>query len=155
MPVTADQLASIGITDPNVQQAYINFNPSSAGSSGSAQNGLSSAAVPSSGPGSGNLLNGATSNGLNTGFGMNIGTGQLALNGLSTLGNLWTAWNAQQLAQQSFNFNKTLASDNYANQAQAYNTQLGNIESERASMTNQTPAQAQAYVQQHSVKTTV
>lgn len=94
-------------------------------------------------------------NGLGAGLGANIGTGQLVLGGLGTLGNLWTAWNANQLAQQSFAFNKTLASQNYANQAQSYNTNLTGMESARASMENLTPAQVSAYDSANSLKTTL
>jgi hypothetical protein len=98
---------------------------------------------------------GAAGNSFNTGFGANIGTGQLALGGLQTLGNLWTAWNANQLAQKSFDFNKTLASDNYTNQSTSYNTNLNDIASARAKMENQTPGQEQAYVSANQLKTTV
>lgn len=93
--------------------------------------------------------------GLGAAFGPNIGTGQLALGGLQTLGNLWTAWNANQLAQKSFNFQKQLSSDNYTNQADSYNTNLTGLESARASMENLTPAQVSAYDKANSLKTTV
>ena len=92
-------------------------------------------------------------NAFGTGIGMNVGTGQLALGGLSTLGNLWTAWNATQLANKQFKFNSQLASDNYTNQAQAYNTNLTDRESARGAMENLSPGQVAAYKNANTVKT--
>lgn len=113
------------------------------------QGSAASAVAPIIGNGAG------VAGGLNTGFGMNIGTGQLALGGLSTLGNLWTAWNAEKLAQQSFDFNKTLASDNYTNQADAYNTELAGKAQARGVMENQSPATTNSFIAANSLKNTV
>jgi len=111
------------------------------------------AAIPSVG-GVGGAPGGAQNN-LSTNLGWNVGTGQLAVGGLTALGNLWTAYNATELAKQSFNFNKQLSSDNYTNQSQAYNTNLQNIASARGVMENQSPDATNAYIASHSVKTTV
>ncbi len=55
--------------------------------------------VPGAGLGGGNL-------GPATGLDWNLGTGQLALGGLSAIGNLWTGWNAAKLARDQFDFTK-------------------------------------------------
>lgn len=101
-----------------------------------------------------NALGGANNNAA-TPIGMNVGTGQLGVGGLSALGNLWTAWNATELAKKSFDFNKQLSSDNYTNQSQAYNTNLQNIATSRGAMENQSQGQVQNYIAGNSVKTTV
>ena len=98
---------------------------------------------------------GGAAAGLGAGFGANIGTGQLALGGLSALGNLWTAWNATDLAKKQFNFNKQLSSSNFMNQEQTYNTNLADRESSRAAMENLSPAAANAYVSANSLKTII
>ena len=59
-----------------------------------------------------------------TGLGFNIGTGQLALGGLQTLGNLWTAWNATNLANKQFDFQKDVTNTNLNNSIKSYNTNL-------------------------------
>lgn len=134
--VSAAQLASLGVPPDQISS----LTPS----------------TPAPAPGSGGLFGiGGAGAGFNTSLGLNVGTGQLALGGLSTLGNLWTAWNATQLAQKSFDFNKKLSSDNYTNQADAYNTNLGNIGRSRAVAENQSAATAQAYQDNNKLKTTV
>lgn len=109
------------------------------------------------GQGASNPIGGpaAANTGLGASLGPNIGTGQLAVGGLSALGNLWTAWNATNLAKQSFNFNKTLATDNYTNSADAYNSAVADKANTRAVMENQTPGQAQSYIAANSVKNTI
>jgi len=150
--VTGAQLAGLGISPD--QLATLTASPT-ATATAAAPTGLAGIGGSASGLGSNLGVGGASGAGFNTGLGLNVGTGQLALGGLSTLGNLWTAWNATQLAQKSFDFNKQLASDNYSNQAGAYNTNLNNIASSRAKMENQSPGQEQAYVNANQLKTTV
>lgn len=59
-----------------------------------------------------------------TGLGMNVGTGQLALGGLSALASLWGSSTQNKLAKDQFNFQKDFATTNLANQTKSYNTAL-------------------------------
>jgi hypothetical protein len=93
----------------------------------------------------------AVQSGPATGLGVNIGTGQLLLGGLGTLGNLWTAWNASDLAKKQFNFQKDLSTANYANQASAYNTHLEDRAYARYAQENKSPGEAAAYIGAHQV----
>lgn len=62
----------------------------------------------------------ATSNG----FGLNMGTAQLGLAGLSALAGLIQGRNALGLAKDQFNFTKDVTNTNLNNQVKAYNTTL-------------------------------
>lgn len=84
--------------------------------------------------------------GLGTGLGMNLGTAQLALGGLGTIGNLWMAFNAQKLAKEQFNFQKDMTNANFANQIQSYNTSLADKINSRVAQEGGDTSQAQAYV---------
>ncbi len=58
------------------------------------------------------------------GLGFNMPTGQLALQGLGSLGSLWGAYQANSLAKDQFNFTKQVANTNLNNSIQSYNTAL-------------------------------
>lgn len=98
-----------------------------------------------------NLPSGGTGN--NSGFGLNVPTGQLALGGLNSLASLWGGFQAQKLAKEQFNFTKNMANTNLANQTQAYNTQLADRLNSRAATQNQTPQEAQAQIDRNRLPT--
>jgi hypothetical protein len=93
---------------------------------------------------------GATS-GMGTEIGVNTGTGQLALGGLQTLGNLWNAYQSSSLANKAFNFNRDLANTNLSNQTQAYNTNLSGQADARFAQENKSPAQALDFFNAHKL----
>ena len=80
------------------------------------------------------------------GFGWNMGTGRLALGALGTVGNLWQAWNANQMAQKTFNFQRDIMNTNLTNSIKSYNTQLEDRARSRAVTEGQTDEERQAYV---------
>lgn len=92
------------------------------------------------------LLKGLQGNGAGTGLGMNIGTGQLALGGLSSLANLWGANKQMKLAEEQFDFTKKIASTNLNNQVKSYNTALDDRIRSRAAMEGSSSADAEAYL---------
>lgn len=67
---------------------------------------------------------GNMSQGGGSGFGMNLGTANMALGGLQTIGNLWSAYEANKLARKQFAFQKDITETNLANQILSYNTAL-------------------------------
>lgn len=80
------------------------------------------------------------------GFGFNLPTLNLALGGIQTLGGLWNAWEQRKMAQDTFNFQKTMANTNLKNQIQSYNTTLEDRSRSRAHTEGQAPEVAQAYI---------
>jgi hypothetical protein len=138
-----DVTGSVGASNPT--GAYVQ---SSAGGPGTGINYYPSAPTPQVGLasviGSGSPT--AAPGGLGTGLGWNIGTAQLALGGLETIGSLWNAWQANKLAKAQFNFQKNFANANLSNQIQNYNTTLEDRSRSRAFTEGQDPATAQAYI---------
>lgn len=57
-------------------------------------------------------------------LGFNLDTLRLGLGGLQTIGNLWNAFQANQLAKEQFDFTKGITKTNLANSIQSYNTSL-------------------------------
>lgn len=92
------------------------------------------------------LLKGLQGNGAGTGLGFNIGTGQLALGGLSALTNLWSANKQMKLAEDQFDFTKKIATTNLNNQVKSYNTALEDRIRSRAAMEGSSSAEAEAYL---------
>ncbi|QEP29867.1 hypothetical protein HYP99_gp069 [Sinorhizobium phage ort11] len=66
--------------------------------------------------------------------------------GLSTIGNLWNAFQAQKLARDSFNFQKNFANKNLANQIQSYNTALEDRARSRGFTEGQSQDQIDSYI---------
>ena len=60
----------------------------------------------------------------NSGLGFNVGTGQLLMSGLGSLGQLWTGMQAAGLAKDQFNFTKKNTEMNTRNQTQLLNSQI-------------------------------
>lgn len=83
---------------------------------------------------------------MGTGLGLNLGTAQLALSGLGTIGNLWGAFQANNLAKKQFDLTKKVATANMENQVQSYNTALADRARSRAAVENRDPASAEDYV---------
>ena len=81
-----------------------------------------------------------------SGFGFNQGTIGLGLQGLSSIGGLWNAFQAQKLAKDQFKFTKEFANTNLNNSIKSYNTQLEDRGRSRAVVEGQTIDQAQDYL---------
>lgn len=90
---------------------------------------------------------GSTANSL----GMNIPTFQLGLSGLSTLGSLWGAYQSSKLANQQFDYTKSITDKNLANQTQTYNTALTDKATARASMEGWSDAETQDYINKNKL----
>ena len=95
---------------------------------------------------------GGMSNSLSTPLDWNIGTGQLVLGGIGTIGNLWSAWQAQKLAKEQFNYQKGITDTNLANQIQSYNTSLVDRINARSFMQGDSQETTDAYIAANSLK---
>ena len=73
----------------------------------------------------GSNVAGAGSNlGAGTGLGFNVGTGGIAIQGLSSLADIWSAMQQQKLAKEQFGFQKEVTNTNLNNSIKSYNTAL-------------------------------
>ena len=59
-----------------------------------------------------------------SGFGFNLGTLNMGVNGLAAIGGLYNAFQSNKLARDQFNFQKEVANTNLNNQIKTYNTTL-------------------------------
>lgn len=84
--------------------------------------------------------------GAGNGFGMNIGTAQLGLQGLNSLSGIWSGMKANKLGEQSFKLNKQMANTNLNNQLKSYNTALEDKARARGQFEGQDAAAVQAYI---------
>ena len=87
-----------------------------------------------------------------TPLGFNLGTGQLVLGTIGTLGNLWAAFQAQKLAKEQFDFQKGVTNTNLANQIQSYNTSLVDRINARSFMQGDSQETTDAYIAANSLK---
>ena len=87
-----------------------------------------------------------------TGLGFNLGTGQLVLGSIGTLGNLWAAFQAQNLAKEQFEFQKGVTNTNLANQIQSYNTSLIDRINARSFMQGDSQETTDAYIAANLLK---
>ena len=95
---------------------------------------------------------GGVNNSLSTPLGMNLGTGQLVLGGISTIGNLWASWQAQKLAKEQFNYQKGITDTNLANQIQSYNTALSDRMNARGFMQGDGQSTIDQYIEENSMR---
>ena len=107
---------------------------------------------PSSGGWFSNLFGGGSGNGNGgaggdaTGLGWNLGTARLVGGGLQTLGNLYSAWQANKLAKEQFALTKDIANTNLNSSLKAYNTQLSDRARARGVTEGQSPDQVASYI---------
>lgn len=87
-----------------------------------------------------------------SGLGFNMGTLNVALQGLSTIGSLWQAWEANKLAKEQFKTSKAFANANLANQIQSYNTALEDRSRSRAFTEGQSAEEAQSYIDKNRLQ---
>ena len=95
---------------------------------------------------------GGMNNSLSTPLGMNIGTGQLLLGGVGTIGNLWASWQAQKLAKEQFNYQKDITDTNLANQIQSYNTALTDRITSRGFTQGDSQSTIDQYIEKNSMR---
>ena len=95
---------------------------------------------------------GGINNNLSTPLGMNLGTGQLVLGGIGTIGNLWSAWQAQKLAKEQFNYQKGITDTNLANQIQSYNTALSDRMNARGFIQGDSQSTIDQYIEENSLR---
>jgi hypothetical protein len=80
-----------------------------------------------------------------------LGIANAALGGLQTIGNIWSAWQANKLAKKQFKLTKNLSETNLLNSIKSYNTALFDRARSRAAMEGQTDAERDAYIRDHSL----
>ena len=95
---------------------------------------------------------GGMNNSLSTPLGMNIGTGQLLLGGVGTIGTLWASWQAQKLAKEQFNYQKDITDTNLANQIQSYNTALSDRMAARGFVQGDSQSTIDQYIENNSLR---
>lgn len=82
----------------------------------------------------------------NDGFGFNIGTGKMAIQGLAALANIWGANKAANLAKDQFKFTKDVTNTNLNNQIKSYNTSLTDRLTSRGAVQGQSSAEVQSEI---------
>ena len=100
------------------------------------------------------LTNGVTAPNMasaSTPLDFNLGTANLVLGGIGTIGNLWMAYQAQKLAKEQFAFQKDITNANFANQLQSYNTALTDKINSRTAQEGGDTADAAAYIDKNQL----
>ena len=95
---------------------------------------------------------GGVNNNLSTPLDWNIGTGQLVLGGIGSIGNLWSSWQAQKLAKEQFNYQKGITDTNLANQIQSYNTALSDRMNARGFVQGDSQSTIDQYIEENSLR---
>lgn len=85
------------------------------------------------------------------GFFAKGGIGQFALGTIQTLGSLWNSFQQNKMAKETMKFQKEAFATNLANQEQSYNTALEDRINARYVTEGKSQAEADAYVQEHSL----
>ena len=85
------------------------------------------------------------------GFFAQGGIGQFALGSIQTLGSLWNSFQQNKVAKESMKFQKEAFATNLANQEQSYNTALEDRINARYVTEGKSQADADAYIQEHSL----
>ena len=85
-------------------------------------------------------------------LGFNLGTGELVLGSIGTLGDLWAAFQTQKLAKEQFEFQKGVTNTNLANQIQSYNTSLIDRINARSFMQGDSQETTDAYIAANLLK---
>lgn len=105
-------------------------------------------------PAAGNLFTGfGAGSGTPGGFGFNIPTANLALGGLSTLGNLFMGMQALGQAKDQFNFTRRTTQANLENQTKSYNTNMEDKLTARAAFNGQGRDYVDAYMDKNRLST--
>ncbi len=86
------------------------------------------------------------------GFGLNMDTARLGVAGIGTIGNLWMAYQAQQLANKQFDYTKDVTDQNVANQIKSYNTTLSDKIRSRVFTEGGTQQEADKYLQKNRLQ---
>lgn len=84
-----------------------------------------------------------------SGFGLNLGTAGLALNGLSALSGLFQSQNAFNLAKDQFKLQKDVTNTNLNNSIKSYNTTLADRLNSRAATENRTAESAAEQIERN------
>jgi hypothetical protein len=88
--------------------------------------------------------------GSGNGLGLNLGTAQLALNGLGTIGSLYAAFKQLGMAKEQFKYQKNVSDTNLGNSIKSYNTALADRARSRAFTEGRPQSEADAYVAKNS-----
>lgn len=136
--------------DPNSVLNYRPANSTVLGGTGSQFNPVTNTFQKSASEGTGTSTIGGAGSFSDT-LGMNIPTFQLGLSGLSTLGNLYGAFQANNLANSQFDYTKKITDTNLANSIKSYNTTLSDRATARGSVEGWSDAQTSDYINKNKL----
>ena len=88
----------------------------------------------------------------NNGVGANLKTFNGAIQGLTSLGNLWAGAQQLKLAKRQFDASRDFANINLANQTKSYNTAVADRARSRGAMEGQSQSQVDDYIARNSLQ---
>lgn len=138
LPATSG-FAQSGLMDPLQMAAFNNIARLQQDPSGSL-GGAPAFNVPSAGMGDG------------SGFGLNLPTAQLGIQGIASLAGILGGFKQLSLANKQFKYTKKVTDTNLNNQTKTYNTALTDKINARASVTGMSADQANAYLSENRLK---